>query len=128
MKGYLNIKRFWESSRFTSKDGFNINLRKLTSNSHVSEEEPSSDKAFLGVSGRFLHDVKVRWVKSKGSCWETISDQVDPQQLDRDQSLRNSKGSSQENTAEKCIYFIIYLIRNVYVYPSIIICIAFDSL
>lgn len=128
MKGYLNIKRFWESSRFTSKDGFNINLRKLTSNSHVSEEEPSSDKAFLGVSGRFLHDVKVRWVKSKGSCWETISDQVDPQQLDRDQSLGNSKGSSQENTAEKCIYFIIYLIRNVYVYPSIIICIAFDSL
>lgn len=128
MKRYLNIKRFWENSRFTSKDGFNINLRKLTSNSHVSEEEPSSDKAFLGVSGRFLHDVKVRWVKSKGSCWETISDQVDPQQLDRDQSLRNSKGSSQENTAEKCIYFIIYLIRNVYVYPSIIICIAFDSL
>lgn len=25
-------------------------------------------------------------------------------------------------------FFIIYLIRNVYVYPSIIICIAFDSL
>lgn len=51
----------------------------LTSNGHVSEEEPSSDQAFLGVPGWFLHDVKVRGVKSKSSCWETISHQVDPQ-------------------------------------------------
>lgn len=124
----MNIKRFWESFWFTSKENFNINLRKLTSNSHVSEEEPSSDKAFLGVSGRFLHDVKIRGVKSKGSCWETISDQVDPQQLDRDQGLGNSKGSSQENTADKLFHKLPQ--KNIYIDPSIIICIAlcFDFL
>jgi len=45
----------------------------------------------------FRHNFKIWRVKSKRCCWETISDQVDPQELDWDQGLRQAQRSCQED-------------------------------
>lgn len=69
----------------------------LTSNSHVSEEKPARDEGLIGLAGRLDHDVKIRWVEAQSSGRQTVSDQVDPQQLYRDKSLWHAHGSSQED-------------------------------
>lgn len=46
-----------------------------------------------------VHDVQVRRVETKSGGRQTVSDQVDPQQLDRDQSLRQTQSGCQEDTA-----------------------------
>lgn len=61
------------------------------------EEEPARDKTFISLAGRFLHNVQVRGIESEGRSGQTVSDQVDPQQLDGDQSLGKTKSGSQEN-------------------------------
>lgn len=71
----------------------------LTANSQVSEEEPAGDEGFLGVAWGFTHDVQIGWVEAKGCSRETVCHQVNPQQLHRDQSLRESQSRSQENAA-----------------------------
>lgn len=48
---------------------------------------------------RYLaHDVQVRRIEAKSSGWKTVSDQVDPQKLNGDQSFGKTKGGSQEYT------------------------------
>ena len=73
----------------------------LTSDGHVAEEEPAGDEALPGVAWGLLHDVQVRGVEAQGSGWETVSHQVDPQQLYRDQSLRDAQSGRQENAARR---------------------------
>ena len=75
--------------------------KKLTSNSHVSEEQPTSDETFLRITWWLLHNVKVRWVEAESCCRETVSDQVDPQQLYWDQSFWDTKSGCQEDTVKK---------------------------
>ena len=70
----------------------------LTTNSHVSEEQPARDQGLLGGTWGLAHDVQVRGVEAQGGGRQTISHQVDPQQLDGDQSLGQTQGSSQEDT------------------------------
>ena len=70
----------------------------ISTDSHVTEEEPTSDETLGGTTGWFVHDVQIRRIETQSSSWETISNQVDPQKLDWDQSFRQSKGGSQENT------------------------------
>lgn len=73
-------------------------VESLTSDSHVTEEEPSSNERFVGLSGWSLHDVEIRGVKAQSRGWQTVSDQVDPQELHGNESLGQAKSSSQENT------------------------------
>ena len=48
---------------------------------------------------RYLaHNVQIRWIKTESSSWKTVSYQVDPQKLYRDQSFGKTKGGSQEYT------------------------------
>lgn len=70
----------------------------LTADGHVSEEEPASYEALLGAAGLLLHDVQVRWVEAEGGGRQAICNQVDPQQLYRDQGLGHSESCRQENT------------------------------
>lgn len=70
----------------------------LTTNSHVSEEQPAGDEGLLGRTWGLAHDVQVRGVEAQSSSRQAISHQVDPQKLDRDQSLRQTQSRSQEDT------------------------------
>ncbi len=75
-----------------------INPVLLTTNGHVSEEQPARDQGLLGGTWGLAHDVQIRGVEAQSSGGQTISHQVDPQQLDGDQSLRKTQSSSQEDT------------------------------
>jgi hypothetical protein len=70
----------------------------LTSNDHISEEQPAGDQGLLGGTWAAAHDVQVGGVEAQGGGRETVSHQVDPQQLDGDKSLGQTQGSSQEDT------------------------------
>lgn len=72
----------------------------LTTNGHVSEEQPAGDQGLLGGTWGLAHDVQVRWVEAQSGGRQTISHQVDPQQLDGDQSLGQTQGSGQEDTGD----------------------------
>ena len=71
----------------------------LTSDCHVAEEEPASYETFLGVARSLLHNVKVRWIEAEGGGGQAVGDEVHPQQLYRDQSLRHAESGRQEDTA-----------------------------
>lgn len=70
----------------------------LTTNNHISEEQPSGDQGLLGGTWGPAHDVKIRGVEAQGGGGQTVSDQVDPQKLDGDKSLGQTQGGSQEDT------------------------------
>ncbi len=69
----------------------------LTSNGQVSEEEPARDEGLLGVTRRLLHDVQIWGVEAQGGGREAVSHQVDPEQLNWDQSLREAQCRSKED-------------------------------
>lgn len=73
-------------------------MKLLTANSQVTEKEPPTDQWFLWVPGWFIHDVQIRRVEPQCSGRQAICHQIDPEELDRNQSLRKSKGCCQENT------------------------------
>lgn len=73
----------------------------LTTNGHVSEEQPARDQWLLGRTWGLSHDVKIRRIEAQSSGGQTVSHQVDPQQLDGDKSLGQTQGSGQEDTEEK---------------------------
>ena len=62
-------------------------------NDEVAEEEPTGDQWVLDGAGRLVHDVYLWRVEAQGCGWETVSDKVDPEQLDWDECLRQSQGS-----------------------------------
>ena len=66
-------------------------------NDHVSEKQPGSDERFLGGPRLFLHDIQVGRIESQSGGRETVGDQVDPEQLDRDQGFRETQGGRQED-------------------------------
>ena len=69
-----------------------------TTNSHVSEEQPFGDQGLLGGTWGLAHDVQIGGVAAQRGGGQTVSHQVDPEQLDGDQSLGQTQGSSQEDT------------------------------
>ena len=69
----------------------------VSSDSHVAEEEPSGDEAFIGAPRGLVHDVQIGRVEAESGGRQTVSNQVDPQELDRDQSLGKTQGGGQEN-------------------------------
>lgn len=64
---------------------------------HVAEKQPTGDETFGSATRWFVHDVQVRGVEAEGSGRQTISYQVDPQELNRDQSFGQAKSSSQKD-------------------------------
>lgn len=62
------------------------------------KEQPSRDKTLVSSAGRLVHDVQIGRVESKSRGRETVSDQVDPQQLYGDQGFGETQGGSQEDT------------------------------
>lgn len=72
-----------------------------TSNGQISEEEPARDEGLFGGTRGFAHDVQIRRVEAQRGGRQTVGDKVDPQQLDGDQSLRQTQGGSQEDTERK---------------------------
>lgn len=72
---------------------------RITSDSHVAEEEPAADQGLLGTARGLIHDVQVRGVKAQGGGWEPVSHQVDPQKLYGDQGFRETQSSCEEDTA-----------------------------
>jgi hypothetical protein len=83
----------------------------VSTDGHVTEEQPTSNETLRGATGWFVHDVQIRGVETQSSSWQTISDQVDPQKLDGDQSFGQAKGSSQENTDDLIIIIISSIVH-----------------
>ena len=50
-------------------------------NDHVAEEDPVGDEVVIALSGRLLHNVTVGWVEGECGSRGSISDQVDPEEL-----------------------------------------------
>jgi len=73
----------------------------VSTDSHVTEEQPAGDQRLVAAPGGLVHDVEIRWVETEGGGGETVSHQVDPQKLDGDKSFRKTKGSGKENTVNK---------------------------
>ena len=72
--------------------GTNSSSADISTNDHVSEEEPGSDESLVSSPGRFVHDVEVGRVEAEGGGGKSVSHQVHPKQLDRDQGLGQAKG------------------------------------
>ncbi|TNN42585.1 hypothetical protein EYF80_047244 [Liparis tanakae] len=75
------------------RDWFSDKLGKRKRESHISEEQPARDQGLLGGTGGLAHDVQIGGVEAQSGGGQTVSDQVDPQQLDGDESLGQTQGS-----------------------------------
>ena len=89
----------WPSTRIHEPPGCRGDGGKpyISTNNKVAEEEPSRDEGVLDVARGLVHDVDVWWVEAEGCGRESVSDKVHPEELDRNKSLRETKGSSQED-------------------------------
>ena len=55
------------------------NILYFTSDSKISEEQPSTNKWFFSSTRYFLHDVDLWRIETKSGCWWSVSHQVHPQ-------------------------------------------------
>ena len=92
----------WPSTRIHEPPGCRGNSGKpyISTNDKIAEEEPSRDEGVLDVARGLVHDVDVWGVEAEGSGRESVSDKVHPEELDGNESLRETKGGSQEDTGE----------------------------
>lgn len=84
-----------------SKNVITEHCHQLTSNGQVSEEEPARDERLLSVTRGFLHDVQVWGVEAQGCGREAISHQVDPEQLNWNQSLGEAQRRSKKDATKE---------------------------
>lgn len=63
----------------------------VESDCHITEEQPASNQTFFRVPGGNSHDVGIGSVEAESSSRQTVSDEVDPQELDRDEGFGESK-------------------------------------
>merc|ERR1712066_1058108 len=77
--------------------GTNSGGTDIHTDGHVPEEQPGGDQGLVGATGRLVHDVEIRRVEGEGGGGQTVSDQVDPEKLNRDQGLRQAKGGGKED-------------------------------
>jgi hypothetical protein len=76
-------------------------------------------KACANAANPHLHDVRVSWVEAQRGGWGSVSDQVYPQQLHRDEALRQAQDGRQEDgrdlqqTAFECCYLLCLHCRHV---------------
>ena len=81
----------------------------VSTNSHVTEEQPVADEGLFAATWWLVHDLEIWWVEAESGGWKTVSDKVDPEQLNWDESLRHTHGSSQEDTHDLDKYKITKL-------------------
>merc|ERR1719374_496083 len=55
------------------------------------------DRAVAGRAGKLVHDVEVRGVEGQGGSGQTVSDKVDPEELNGDESFGQAEGGGQED-------------------------------
>lgn len=72
-----------------------------TANGQISEEKPARDEGLFWGAGGFAHDVQIWRIEPQRCGRQTVSHKVDPEQLDGDQSLRQTQSSSQKDTEEQ---------------------------
>jgi hypothetical protein len=73
----------------------------ISTNDEVSGEDPWGDdglvatklrkKSILLFSGRLVHDLWVGRVEGEGGGWEAVGDQVDPEELDGVETVRDTE-------------------------------------
>lgn len=73
----------------------------LTSDDEVTAEQPLGDQRLFGGAGGPRHDVQVGGVEAQSGCRETVGHQVDPQQLDGDESFRHAQSGREEDAEER---------------------------
>ena len=69
----------------------------VSTDEKVAEEQPPGDEGVLDMARGLVYDVDVRRVEVEGCSWETVGDQVHPEQLYGNESLRETKGGCQED-------------------------------
>mmetsp|Transcript_9492 Transcript_9492/g.19197 ORF Transcript_9492/g.19197 Transcript_9492/m.19197 type:complete len:511 (+) Transcript_9492:483-2015(+) len=69
----------------------------VNADDHVAEEDPRRDELIVGVARRLLHDVGVGRVEAERGGGRPIGDEVDPEQLQRDEALRQSEQRGDED-------------------------------
>ena len=69
----------------------------VCTNNHVAKEQPASNKWLITLTWLTLHDGMVRWIEGECCCWETISDEVDPEKLDWNESFWHADGCCEED-------------------------------
>jgi len=62
----------------------------IGTDNEVTDENRRSDNWFIVSSGRLVHDIWVRRVEGKGGGWETVSDEIDPEELDGVETIGNT--------------------------------------
>mmetsp|Transcript_5950 Transcript_5950/g.9245 ORF Transcript_5950/g.9245 Transcript_5950/m.9245 type:complete len:367 (-) Transcript_5950:1975-3075(-) len=72
----------------------NTNVKSLY---HIAEQRVSANNWFITWTWIFLHNTIFWAIKAKRNSWETICNQIDPKQLDRQQHFRQAKDSCDEN-------------------------------
>jgi hypothetical protein len=75
----------------------------ISTNDKIAEEEPARDEGVLDMARGLVHDVDVRGVEAESRGRETVCDEVDPEELDGNESLGKTKGSRQEDTVRYTI-------------------------
>ena len=70
----------------------------VSTNHKIAEEEPAGDEGVFDVSRGLIHDVDIRGIKAEGRGREAVGDKVDPEELDRNESFRQTEGGRQEDT------------------------------
>ena len=63
-----------------SKDGRTADI---STDNHIPEEKPFANKGLAAISWRHTHDRVICWIETQSSCRQTISDEVDPEKLNR---------------------------------------------
>ena len=70
----------------------------VDSNNHVTEEQPFTNQRFTAVSWRNPHDAVIGRVETESGSGETVCNQVDPEELDGNESFRHAQEDGQEDT------------------------------
>lgn len=63
----------------------------------VSEEQPVGDESIAAGSWLLVHDVEIGWVEGESGGWETVGDEVDPEELDWNESFWDTESGGQED-------------------------------
>ena len=84
----------------------------IATDRHVAEEEPVANERFPGAAWRLVHDLQVRRVEAERGGWQAVCYQIDPEQLDGDQSFGHTQSGSQEDTDDLQQFTICSLPRN----------------
>jgi len=97
--GELVVSQLWAFRRVQEPPGGSTNGSgaDVHTDSHVPEEQPSGDETFISLTWGLLHDVKIWGIEAESGSGKTVSDQVDPQELDWNKGFRKTKSGGQED-------------------------------